>query len=72
MRTFREDKLFEENEKLREELLLWQEFREICNSMEQKDGHKDIKPVKVSISSYRVLKTKRLRELVKLLGLKIS
>jgi hypothetical protein len=72
MRTYREDILFEENEKLKEDLLLWQEFREICNSMEQKDGHKDIKPIKVAISSYCVLKTKRLRELVKMLGLKIG
>ena len=71
MRTFREDILFEENEKLREELLLWQEFREICNSIEEKNG-RDMKPVNVAITSYRVLKTKRLRELVKLLGLKIS
>jgi hypothetical protein len=43
------------------ELLLWQEFREICNSIEDKNG--------IVVWD---MKSKRLGELVKLLGLKIS
>lgn len=54
-----------------EELELWREFKSICNSIEDKNG-RDLKPVTVTISSCRVLKTKRLGELIKLLQFKLD
>lgn len=53
------------------ELLHWREFKSICNSREDKNG-RDMKPVRITLSSVRVMKTKRLNELLEKLGLEID
>ena len=54
-----------------QELQAWREFRSICNSVEEKNG-REMKPVRLTLSSCRVMKAGRLRELTQQLELKID